>query len=81
MRRELAEIDSEASQMRAEGEDPEKRKAEVLRDLREAQAEDIAAEEREAIEEDNPAARMAEISAEEQQMQRLLARLNRLDRQ
>jgi beta-lactamase regulating signal transducer with metallopeptidase domain len=81
MRRELAEIDSQAAQMRAEGEDPEKRKAEILRDLREAQAEDIAAEEREAIEEDNPAARMAEIRAEEQQMQRLLARLNRLDRQ
>ena len=81
MRRELTEIDSQAAQMRAEGEDPEKRKAEILRDLREAQAEDIAAEEREAIEEDNPAARMAEIRAEEQQMQRLLAKLNRLDRQ
>lgn len=81
MRRELAEVDSEAAQMRADGEDPEKRKAEILRDLRDAQAEDIAAEEREAIEEDNPAQRMAEIRAEEQQMQRLLDRLNRLDRQ
>jgi len=81
MRRELAEVDSEAAQMRAEGEDPEKRKAEILRDLRDAQAEDIAAEEREAIEEDNPAQRTAEIRAEEQQMQRLLDRLNRLDRQ
>jgi hypothetical protein len=81
MRRELAEIDSQAGQMRSEGEDPKKRKAEILRDLRQTQAEDVAAEEREAIEEDNPAARMAEIRAEEQQMQRLLARLNRLDRQ
>ena len=81
MKRELAEVDSEAARMRAEGEDPDKRKAEILRDLREAEAEDIAAEEREAIEEDNPAAKMAEIRAEEQQMQRLLARLDRLGRQ
>jgi hypothetical protein len=81
LKRELAEVDSEAAQVRAEGEDPEKRKAEILRDLREAQAEDIGAEEREAIEEDNPAKRMAEIRAEEQQMQRLLARLDRIERQ
>ena len=80
MRRDLAEIDSSAAELRAEGEDPAKRKAEILRDLHEAEATDIATEEREAIEEDNPAQRRAEIQSEEQQMVRLLARLNQLDK-
>ena len=80
MRRDLAEIDSSAAELRAEGEDPAKRKAEILRDLHEAEATDIAMEEREAIEEDNPAQRRAEIQSEEQQMVRLLARLNQLDK-
>ena len=80
MRRELAEVDSRAAELRSEGEDPAAEKAEILRDLHEAEATDIAAEEREAIEEDNPAARQAEIRAEEQQMERLLARLDRLER-
>ena len=80
MRRDLAELDSRAAELRAEGEDPAKEKAELLRDLREAEAEDIAAEEREAIEEADPARRTAEIRTEEQQMQRLLARLDRLER-
>jgi beta-lactamase regulating signal transducer with metallopeptidase domain len=80
MKREIAEIDAHAAELRAEGEDPAKQKAEALRDLREAEAQDIAAEEREAIEEDNPARRMAEIRAEEQQMTRLLARLDRIER-
>jgi beta-lactamase regulating signal transducer with metallopeptidase domain len=81
LKREIAEIDANAAELRAEGEDPAKQKAEALRDLREAEAEDIAAEEREAIEEDNPARRMAEIRAEEQQMARLLAKLDRIERQ
>lgn len=80
MRRDLAELDSRAAELRAEGEDPAKEKAQLLRDLREAEAEDIAAEEREAIEEADPARRTAEIRTEEQQMQRLLARLDRLER-
>jgi beta-lactamase regulating signal transducer with metallopeptidase domain len=80
MKRDLAELDSRAAELRAEGEDPAARKAEILRDLREAEAEDIAAQEREAIEEDNPAQRMAEIRSEEQQMARLLARLNQIER-
>lgn len=80
MRRDLAEVDSEAADLRANGEDPEKRKAEILRDLREAEATDIAQEEREAIEEGDPNKRIAEIRSEEQQMIRMLARLNQLDR-
>jgi hypothetical protein len=80
MKRDLAEIDARAAELRTDGEDPAARKAEILRDLREAEAEDIAAEEREAIEEDNPAQRMAEIQSEEQQMNRMLARLNQIER-
>ena len=80
MRRELAEVDSRAAELRSEGEDPSAEKAEILRDLHEAQATDIAAEEREAIEEDDPARREAEIRSEEQQMERLLEKLNRIDR-
>jgi len=80
MKRDLAEIDARAAELRADGEDPAARKAEILRDLQEAQAEDVAAEEREAIEEDNPAQRVAEIQSEEQQMARILARLNQVER-
>lgn len=80
MRRDLAEIDSEAAEMRAEGEDPEKRKAEILRDLREAEKTDIAREEREAIEEADPAKAEAQLRTEEQQMTRMLAKLDQLDR-
>jgi beta-lactamase regulating signal transducer with metallopeptidase domain len=80
LKREIAEIDANAAELRAEGEDPAKQKAEALRDLRDAEAEDIAAQEREAVEEDNPARRMAEIRAEEAQMTRLVARLDRIER-
>ena len=79
MRRDLAEIDSEAAEIRADGEDPEKRKAEILRDIREAQATDIDREIREAIEEADPRKREAELRAEEQQMARMLARLDQLE--
>ena len=79
MRRDLAELDSRAAELRADGEDPAERKAEILRDLHEAEAEDIAAEEREAIEEADPNKIEGEIRAEEQQMARLLARLNQLE--
>jgi hypothetical protein len=79
MRRDLAEIDSEAAELRANGENPEKRKAELRADLREAEATDIAKEEREAIAEGDPARITAELRTEERQMVRLLARLNQLD--
>lgn len=78
MRRDLAELGSRAAELRAEGEDPARREAELLRDLREAETRDVAAEEREAIEEADPNRRMAELRAEEQQMERLLARLDQL---
>lgn len=80
MRRDLADIDAEAAEMRAEGEDPEKRKAEILRDIREAEAIDIDKEIREAIEDADPDKRTAELRAEEQQMARMLAKLNQLER-
>lgn len=79
MRRDLAELDSRSAELRADGEDPATRRAEIRRDLREAETTDIAAEEREAIEEDDPARRLGELRAEEEQMERLLARLHQLD--
>lgn len=78
-RRDLAELESRSAELRADGEDPARRRAELLRDLREAQMTDIAAEEREAIEEADPNRRLAELRTEEQQMARLLARLQQLD--
>lgn len=80
LRRELAEIDSAAAQLRAEGQDPAKRKAEILRDLRDAETTDIESEIREAIEEADPRKVEAELRFEEQQMARMLARLDQLDR-
>jgi len=80
MKHDLAELDSQAAQLRAEGEDPAARRAEILADLREAETTDIAGEEREAIEEGDPQKRIGELRSEEQQMERLLARLNQLDR-
>jgi len=79
LRRDLADIDREAAEMRADGEDPAKVKAEILRDLREAEAADIAREEREAIAEADPARAEAELRNEEQQMARMLARLDQLE--
>ena len=80
MRRDLAEIESEAAELRANGEDPEARKAELVADLREAEATDIDREVREVIEEADPARITAELRTEEQQMARMLARLDQLDR-
>ncbi len=81
LRRDLAEIDLEADQLRAEGEDPEKRKAEILNDLREAEAVDIDEEVRETIEAADPRKVEAELRRDEEQMARMLARLDQLDRQ
>jgi beta-lactamase regulating signal transducer with metallopeptidase domain len=80
LRRDLAEIDLEADELRAEGEDPEKMKAEILKDLREAEAVDIDREIREAIEAADPRKVEAELRTEEEQMARMLARLDQLDR-
>lgn len=80
LRRDLAEVDLRAAELRAEGEDPEERKAEILRDLREAEATDIAEEERDAIAEADAAKAEAELRREEQQMARMMARLDQLDR-
>ena len=80
LRRDLAEIDLEADQLRAEGEDPEKRKAEILKDLREAEAIDIDKEIGEAIKAADPRKVEAELRTEEEQMARMLARLDQLDR-
>jgi beta-lactamase regulating signal transducer with metallopeptidase domain len=79
MKRDLAEVDSEAAEMRADGEDPAKRKAEIERDLREAQSVDIDKEIREAIEDADPAKITGELQSAEQQMTRLLARLDQLE--
>jgi hypothetical protein len=79
MKRDLAEVDSEAAEMRADGEDPAKRKAEIERDLREAQSIDIDKEIREAIEDADPAKITGELQSAEQQMTRLLARLDQLE--
>lgn len=80
LRRDLAELDSRGAELRSEGEDPAKRRAEILRDLREAEATDIAAEERGAIEEADAGKRIAELRSAERQMERLLAKLNQIER-
>jgi beta-lactamase regulating signal transducer with metallopeptidase domain len=79
MKRDLAEVDSEAAEMRANGEDPAKRKAEILRDLKEEQAIDIDKEIAEAVRDADPAKITAELQQAEQQMQRMLVKLNQLD--
>jgi hypothetical protein len=80
LRRDLAEVDSRAAELRADGEDPVKRKAEILRDLREMEATDIAQEEREAIEAADPSKRLAELRRDEQQLVRMLSKLDQLER-
>lgn len=79
LKRDLAEIDREAAHLRAAGEDPEKLKAELLRDIREAEAVDVAKEIREAMVEFNPDQIVAEVREAEEQMHRLTAKLNQLD--
>ena len=80
LRRDLAEVDSEAAELRAHGEDPAKRKAEMLAALHELEAINIDKQVSEALEEANPAKIAAELSSAEQQMTRLLARLDQLNR-
>jgi hypothetical protein len=80
LRRDLAEIESRADELRAEGEDPEKIKAEIRESLREAEARDIDKEVREAIDSADPDKVVGQIRREEEQMARMLARLDQLDR-
>ena len=80
LKRDLAEISSEAAELRAEGEDPAERKAEILADLRELDTMDIDKLVGEALQEANPARIAAELRSAEEQMARLLARLDQLDR-
>jgi len=80
MQRDLADVDREAAELRAAGEDPEKVRAEIREGLREAQAVDIDKEVREALEEANPDKIMAELRSDEQQMARMLEKLDQLGR-
>ena len=80
LQRDLAHVDREAAELRAAGEDPEKVKAEIREGLREAQSVDIDEEVREALEEANPEKIMAELRSDEQQMARMLERLDQLGR-
>jgi beta-lactamase regulating signal transducer with metallopeptidase domain len=80
MKRDLAEIDLEAPEMRAAVEDPARRKAEIERDLREAQSVDIDKEIAEAMRDSDPAKITGELRSAEEQMRRMLSRLDQLDR-
>jgi len=80
LRRDLAEVTAEAAELRANGENPEKLKAEILKALREAEAIDIDKEIRRAMEEANPDKIVAELRKDEEQMKRMQARLDQLDR-
>lgn len=79
MKRDLAEIDLEAPELRAAGEDPAKRKAEIERDLREAQSVDIDKQVAEALRDADPAKITGELRSAEEQMSRMLKRLDQLD--
>ena len=80
LKRDLAEIDSQADDLRKNGQDPEKLKAEIRASLRSVEAIDIDKQISEALEAANPDKIQAELVAAEQQMTRLLARLDQLDR-
>lgn len=80
LRRDLAEIDSEAPELRASGQNPEKLKAEIRQSLREAEAIDIDKEVRKELADLDPAKIIAELRNDEEQMARMQARLDQLDR-
>jgi len=80
LRRDLVEVEQEAADMRAQGEDPDRRAAELRNDLREAEARNIDKEVREAIAEADPARITAELRHDEEQMARMLAKLEKLER-
>lgn len=80
MRRALAELDAQAPALRAVGQDVGKLKAEIAKDLREAEAMDIDGEVARTLEEANPQKIMAELQSAEQQMARIRTKLDQLDR-
>ena len=80
LRRDLAEIDAIAGELRAEGENPEKRRAEIREALSELKAIDIDKEVRQALAEANPERIAAELREAEAQMARITVKLNELDR-
>jgi hypothetical protein len=80
LRRDLAEVESEAAELRANGQDPEELKAEILKALRAAEAIDVDKEIRQALAEANPDKIVAELRNDEEQMKRMQARLDQLDR-
>ena len=80
LRRDLAEIDAEAAELRARGENPEDRRAELRQALREVEAIDIDAAVAEVIEGADPERVRADLRESEDQMRRMLARLAELDR-
>ena len=80
MRKALAELDSQAAALRASGQDPAKLRAELQKDLREAEATDIDGEIARALAEANPQKIQAELQSAEQQLVRIRARLDQLDR-
>jgi hypothetical protein len=80
MRKALAELDSQAAALRASGQDPAKLRAELQKDLREAEATDIDGEIARALTEANPQKIQAELQSAEQQLVRIRARLDQLDR-
>ena len=80
LRRDFAEIDSQAAELRASGHDPEKLKAEIRESLREAEAIDIDKEIREGLAELNTDKIIAELRNAAEQLARMQARLDRLDR-
>ena len=80
LRRDLAELDSIAGELRANGEDPEKRRTEIREALREAESVDIDKQIRQALAEANPEKIAAELRNAEAQMTRIKAKLDQLDR-
>lgn len=79
-RRDLAEIESIAAELRADGEDPEQRKAEIRAALREIEAQDIDRMVREQLAEIDPDRIVAELREALQQNARMQARLQMLER-
>lgn len=80
LQKDLAEIDSIAPELRAAGEDPEKRKAEIREALRESEAINIDKEIGEKLSDLDPDKIAAELRQGVEQMKRLQARLEQLDR-
>ena len=82
LKADLARVDSEAAELRRAGQDPEKVKAEIRHALHEAETEglDGLREARQELADFDPDKIVAEVREAEDQMARLQARLDQLDR-